>query len=72
MTSSYKGDPMWITARFNSQCDSCGETVHKGDRAFYYPRGKKVYGSRCDCGERNNADFVAAVQDEDFYNGVNY
>jgi len=66
--NTYKGDPYWTTAKFTSKCCRCGESIHKGDNIFYYPKGKKVYCDRPDCGEREYAAFESAAQDEYFYN----
>ena len=60
----YAGDPRWITARFRSQCAGCGEPVAKGDRAFYFPRSRTVYGDACGCANDQSADFEAARFDE--------
>lgn len=66
MPSSYKGDPYWITARYAGNCNKCGEKINPGDRIFYYPKGSYCY--KGDCAIAAEKDFVALVQDEDFYN----
>lgn len=42
----YKHDPRWIAARYPTRCH-CGEEIKRGDRAYYYPRGKKVVCEKC-------------------------
>ena len=60
-----KLDPRWITTRYAGPCSKCGATIPKGSQAFYYPNGRKIYGSSC-CGwaQFNDADFAAARFDE--------
>jgi len=56
----YKGDPRWITARFGT-CVKCGKNL-AGQRAAYYPNGKKCL---CEaCGQPEMAAFEAAAFDE--------
>lgn len=64
----YAGDPRWITVRFDGVCQ-CGKPVRKGEKAFYYPKGKTLCGSGCGCAERAEADFNSCAQDEAFQNG---
>ena len=61
-------DPRWITARFGSLCAGCKATITKGQRVFYYPAGKSVYGEACGCAETRAAEFAGAVADEETYN----
>lgn len=66
--TSYRGDPYWLDARFASAC-ACGNPDHhirKGDRIFYYPKGKKAFVGPC--ADANARDFESCVADEDFYN----
>lgn len=67
--SRYNRDPYWLTARFTSKCHGCDQEIRKGARAFYYPNGRKIYGDKCGCAASRAADFEAARQDEDHYNG---
>lgn len=65
----YSKDPRTITARFPGKCAKCGAPIHKGERAYYYPNGKKLYGmTACNCGHTARADFEAAAADDDFIN----
>ncbi|MDG2124886.1 MAG: hypothetical protein P8J87_14380 [Verrucomicrobiales bacterium] len=67
--SRYSGDPYWLTARFNGKCHSCDQAIRKGDRAYYYPRERRLYGDPCGCGQEHAADFEAHAADEgDAYN----
>lgn len=62
----YNNDPKWLTARFNSTCVKCKNTIKKGTEIFYYPKTKAVF---CEaCAEIESKSFDAIVQDEDFYN----
>jgi hypothetical protein len=62
MYNHFAGDPHWTTARFTSTCCSCGGSIKKGEKIFYYPKGKHVY---ChDCGRAAYEDFRAAAEDE--------
>ena len=72
MPSHYQGDPYWMTVKFASRCakTKCDATIHKGDRAFCYPRQRAVYGEVCGHGDEASRDFESARGDEDFYNGV--
>lgn len=63
---TYKGDPYWLNARFNSTCQ-CGTPIKTGDKIFYYPRGKTALCPKC--GEKAHAEFAAAAADEQFMSG---
>ena len=65
--AKYKGDPRWITARFNSGCDECGATIGKGDDAYYYPLVPCIFCKKC--GQARSAEFNAAAFDEAQYSG---
>ena len=62
-------DPRWITARFNSQCHGrdCAQVIRKGERAFYYPNGKRIYAVACGHAESNANDFETCRFDEESY-----
>ena len=38
-----KGDPIWMTAKFNSICPETNQPIRKGDEMLYYPKSKKAY-----------------------------
>jgi hypothetical protein len=64
-----RGDPYWITAKFDSPCSGCKTgQIRRGQRAFFYPRTRDTFGSECGCGETMQNSFDAAVADETFYN----
>ena len=53
---SVKGDPFWMTARFDSNCPRCGKAIYRGNRIFYYPHGKRAL---CEgCGKNAERDFM--------------
>jgi len=64
----YSGDPYWTTARFTSKCRKCGKVIMKGERIFYYPKGKYVFCDSDGCGHAESRSFEAAAQDEWNYN----
>ena len=41
--------------------------INAGERGFYYPSDKSLYGSRCSHGEKAERDFAAQRIDEDGY-----
>lgn len=66
MSKYYSNDPYWMVARYPGKCAKTGEPFYPGDRIFYYPRDKKAYSGQT--AEAFYSAFLAAVQDEDFYN----
>jgi len=59
-----KGDPYWLTARYPGACKGCGAAIRKGDRAFYWPKGKRI---ECTvCGDHSERRFLAETADEYF------
>jgi len=65
----HKGDPRWITARFNGLCGKkgCGASIHKGDQVFYYPSTRTILAKECGHAHEAARDFEAHRQDEDGY-----
>lgn len=61
----YSGDPYWLNAKYPGQCKGCGKPFKKGDRVFRYKDGS-VYAD--ECADKAYSDFMAAKQDEEFYN----
>ena len=59
----YRNDPYWITARRAGTCSNCNGPVKKGERAFWYPKSRKLLCSGC--GEPAAAEFDQAAWDED-------
>ena len=78
--ASYRQDPHWMTARYPGKCAGCARPINKGERAFYYPNGKRMYGGQfdrtanpacavgCGCGDQRSSEFESARADEAFYN----
>ena len=61
----YRSDPRWITTRFPSTCHACSTVLPKGTRAYYFPKGRRIYGEKCcDAAARSAADFEAAAFDD--------
>lgn len=58
-------DPQWNTLTYATTCKACGEPIHKGERAYYYPLVKAYYGNRCECGFTAERDFEAHRFDEE-------
>lgn len=65
---NFARDPHWITLRYDGQCTGCAKPVQAGERAFYYPNGKSLYGQACGCGEHQQNVFDAELHDETFHN----
>ena len=67
--TGYARDPYWLTAKFTSSCKGCNATVNRGDRAFYYPNTRSIYGDQCGCAATQSADFDSHAFDESQYSG---
>lgn len=61
----YHGDPYMITAKYRGSCAACGAGVRPGQRAYYWPRERRIYCAPC--GEPLYREFVAMAEDEEFY-----
>lgn len=62
---SYGGDPYWLTLRYSAHCSKCHIPLEKGERAFYYPRGKQMFGEKCGHGQEAEADFHSNIEMEE-------
>lgn len=72
MPRYYNGDPYWINLRYAGTCASCGARLPKGARAFYYPKGKKLFGDQdacCGQGTLEAERFAELALDEWAYQG---
>jgi hypothetical protein len=69
MRRRFKADPKWITVRHPARCaePNCQTRINPGERSFYYPGDKSLYGSGCGHGEKAERDFDAHRIDEDSY-----
>ena len=69
MRRKFKCDPTWITVRYPARCakSGCAVPITPGERAFYYPEDRTLYGSRCGHGEEAARDFADKRADEDGY-----
>jgi hypothetical protein len=67
MRRRFKSDPKWITVRYPARCaePNCQTEIKSGERAFYYPGDKALYGTRCGHGDIAERDFNAYRIDED-------
>jgi hypothetical protein len=67
MRRRFKCDPKWIMVRYPAKCaePNCQTGINSGERAFYYPSDKALYGTRCGHGEKAKRDFNAHRIDED-------
>ena len=67
MRRRFKCDPKWITVRYPAKCaePNCQTQIKQGERAFYYPADRAVYGSSCGHGEKAEREFAAHRIDED-------
>ena len=59
-----KGDPYWIAVRYAGECRGCGAAIPRGADAFYYPKGRALYGADCGCGLAASAEFEDAARAE--------
>ena len=64
--TKYAGDPRQITAKFSSECHTCGKKIKKGEQIIYWPNGKKAGHLACD--EADYLHSIASFEDEDQYN----
>ena len=69
MRRRFKCDPKWIIVRYPAKCakPDCEIPITPGERAFYYPEDRTLYGSRCGHAEEATRDFAAHRADEDRY-----
>jgi hypothetical protein len=69
MRRRFKCDPKWITVRYPARCSkpNCRTEISPGERAFYFPEDRTLYGSLCGHGEEAGRDFAAHRIDEDGY-----
>ena len=57
MRRRFKCDPKWITARYPAKCaePNCQTGINCGERGFYYPSDKALYGLVAVTAKRPNA-----------------
>lgn len=63
----HRDDPRRIRVRRPQECSGCGETIRRGDPAFWYPSTGHIYGAACGCADTRERDFAAARFDEEVY-----
>jgi len=54
---SVQGDPYWMTVKYPAQCHKCHKPINKGEKAFYYPKTRSMYGETCGHGQEAEEDF---------------
>jgi len=67
MTTRYARDPYWLDrVRYPATCakPGCTQEIARGDRAFYYPRGRALYAVPCGHADAAARDFAACAEDE--------
>jgi hypothetical protein len=52
------GDPYWITIKYPGHCHKCHAPIERGERAFYYPKGRYLFGEKCGHGAEAEGDFL--------------
>jgi hypothetical protein len=57
-------DPRWIVARFPGRCPNCQRTIARGDSAFYFPCGRRLFCDGEACGKAAARRFECEAQDE--------
>lgn len=62
---TYRGDPYWLTLKYPGHCDKCHKPLARGERAYYYPNGRKMFGESCGHGQEAEQDFHAQVEMEE-------
>ena len=62
---TYGGDPYWLTLKYPSHCHKCHKELKRGEKAFYYPRDKSMFGESCGHGEEADKDFHSMVEQEE-------
>lgn len=66
----YSRDPYPIEVRYASKCSGCDKPIQRGERAFYFPNGKRLFGmTSCDCGVEARGEFLMAAHDESMITG---
>lgn len=59
----FNGDPYWMTTRYPGECKGCKKAIRKGERAFYFPKGRRLLCGTC--GDEADAKFRAEAWDEE-------
>lgn len=67
---NYPRDPFWLNVKWAGKCASCGAALAKGERAFYYPNTKTLYGEKCcEAADEGSRALESAKFDEAVYTG---
>lgn len=62
---TYGGDPYWLTLKYPGHCDKCHKPLARGERAYYYPRTRTMFGEACGHGQEAEQDFHSQVEMEE-------
>ena len=62
---TYGGDPYWLTLKYPGHCDKCHKPLARGERAYYYPRTRSMFGEACGHGQEAEQDFHSQVEMEE-------
>lgn len=62
---TYSGDPYWLTLKYPGYCNKCHKALARGERAYYYPRTRSMFGESCGHGQEAEQDFHNQVEMEE-------
>jgi hypothetical protein len=62
---TYGGDPYWLNLKYPGHCDKCHKPLARGERAYYYPRTRTMFGESCGHGQEAEQDFHSQVEMEE-------
>ena len=57
-------DPHWIDVRWANVCSGCHAEIKEGEKAFYYPNGKRLFCDMPNCGQKASREFVSIAFDD--------
>jgi hypothetical protein len=62
------GDPYWITVKYPGHCHKCHAPIERGEQAFFYPKGRYLFGDKCGHGKEAEGDFLTHSEMDVFDN----
>ena len=62
------GDPYWMTVRYPGHCHKCHAPIERGEQAFFYPKGRYLFGEKCGHGKEAEDDFLTHSEMDTFSN----
>ena len=60
------GDPYWMTVRYPGHCHKCHAPIERGEQAFFYPKGRYLFGEKCGHGKEAEDDFLTHSEMDTF------